>query len=369
MSATPLAAGHRHAMVPTAGRATWLDPAPGLPAWLERGLLALVVAAWAALVAVLAVREPERRFAIGPLPVVADVQLSEVWFDNRPVALTVTAGWAKIPHVATRDQVRSDITLWRRMNVEDWDTVPAPLRGEAFDAMLTRYDGLLASPSAWDRMGPVDWDPVPQPIRAMAFRHMAEYWSGYYQLGAAHGIPRKTMADTLAAVIMSESWFEHRAVNANGCGNRDIGVAQASDATRRRMTTLHRTGRVDVLLEEADYFDPWKGVRFAAIWVGLLLDEANGDLDLAIAAYHRGIARAREPKGEDYHADVLRRLRRYIRNEEASAAWDDLWRRDATRMAVKRPWLRPVVGTRRSSAHDDDHRGGLARHLPRPEQP
>ena len=307
--------------------------------WIERACVGWVVVGWITLLAGLTVHALERRYTVGPLPGVAPIDIQALFFDTRPVSLTVTAGSVKVPHVATRDAVRSEVTLWRRMHVEDWNAVPPSLRAEAFDAMLTRYSGVLTNPCTWDRMGPADWDDVPQPIRAMAFRHMAEYWSGYYQVGARYGIPRRTMADVLSALLMSESWFEHRAVNATRRGNRDLGLAQASDATRRRMTWLHQAGIVDVLFEDADYFDPWKATRFIALWVDLLLDEVHGDVDLMVAAYHRGSAYARDRRGQEYLAGVKRRLERFVRNDRAPDAWADLWQRDAQVSAQARPWL------------------------------
>jgi len=289
--------------------------------------------------------EVERRFAVGPLPDRPPVDLTTTYLDLERVALVVTAGWTKVAHVATREQVRSDPTLWRRMHIEDWDTVPAPLRGEAFDAMLAQYAGVLASPATWDRMRAVDWDDVPQPIRVVAFRHMVDYWSGYYQVGVPYAIPRRIMADTLCAVLMSESWFEHRAVTMNAAGNRDLGLAQASDATRQRMAVLYRMGLVDVRFEDDDYFDPWHATRFLALWMGLVLDEVRGDLDAAIAAYHRGSARAHDERGQVYLAAVQRRFR-HLRPDPARPplAWDDLWARAHAHSPVTTAARHDVVG-------------------------
>lgn len=275
------------------------------------------------------------------MPDLPAIDISARLLEREPVPITVTAAWMKVPFMATTGELRTDPTLWRRMHFDDWDSVPMPLRNQGLDAMLNRYADLLASPSTWDTMQPEDWDEVPQPIRALAFRHMAEYWSGYYGLGTEHDIPGGTMADTLSALIMSESWFDHRAVNVNRSGSRDIGVGQAAECSRERMIALHQAGLVDVLLNDEDYFDPWKSTRFVALWMGFLLDEAGGDLDLAIRAYNQGGARARRGEGAEYLESTKRRLHHFIRNEGAAGAWSHLWKRDRELTAASRPWLTP----------------------------
>jgi hypothetical protein len=172
---------------------------------------------------------------------------------------------------------------------------------------------------------------VPQPIRALAYGHMTEYWNGYYDVGVQHEIPRRLMADTLHAIVMAESWFEHRSVNTSILGNRDFGVAQASDFTRDRMRTLYRTGLVDVLLKDDDYFNPWNGTRFLAMWMNFMIEEVGGNLDLAIQAYYAGSYGALNGEGLEY-LNRVKRYRRFLRNPADSApAWKYLWTRDRAR--------------------------------------
>ena len=74
-----------------------------------------------------------------------------------------------------------------------------------------------------------DWDRVPQPMRTLAYRQIVAYWAGYYDVGARYELRPGVVADTLAAIVMSESWFDRRALLVNRDGSRDIGLGGASD--------------------------------------------------------------------------------------------------------------------------------------------
>ena len=42
-----------------------------------------------------------------------------------------------------------------------------------------------------------------------------------------------------------------------------------------------------------DYFNPWLASRWLAFWVDLMLQEANGDMDLVVRVYNWGIGAGR----------------------------------------------------------------------------
>jgi hypothetical protein len=146
-------------------------------------------------------------------------------------------------------------------------------------------------------MDAADWDFVPQPMRTIAYRQMMAYWAGYYHVGADHDLPAGLVSDTLAAIVMSESWFDHRGPCINIDGSRDIGLGGASDFAPERLRELYARGQVDVGPADEEYLNPWVATRFAAIWMSLLLDEAEGDLVTAIRAYNRGLALAHDSLG------------------------------------------------------------------------
>lgn len=269
-----------------------------------------------------------------------------VLFDVRPVAITITTFWHKIPRTVTVDQLLKDHTLWRQMHFGDWDKVPNPTRERALANMFDRYRHVLVGPAVWEGLSVYDWDGVPQPIRAIAYQRMIEHWTGYYDVGAGYADSPQTVARIVSAIVMAESWFEHRAINVNKWGNRDLGLAGCSDHCRQVIEGMAVEGTVDFLLNDHEYFDPWNGSRVAAVWFGRELARAEGDITLAIAAYHRGLPAARAGEGTDYAANVQRLNRRYIEGQDGPPAWTFL-------MALSRmPSEAPVLAD--TPAADDD---------------
>lgn len=223
------------------------------------------------------------------------------------VEATVMEGWHAKPTVVTAEEVRTDRFLWRRMFFRNWDGLPGALREDGLAAMHERYRGVLRGPERWDAMDAGDWDRVPQPVRAMAVLGMIDCWQHRYRPGERHRLRPREVGDRMKAVAMAESWFQHRAVSENPDGSRDLGISQATDATRSRIRVLYVRGFSDFGLADEDYFDPWPGTRALVYWFSLLVEEAGGDLDLATRAYNVGTERARAGAAAGYLETVLRR--------------------------------------------------------------
>ena len=265
-------------------------------------------------------------------------------------------GWTPVPLVVTAEEVRTDVWLWRRLFFHNWDRFATPLREEGLTAMLSRFRRPLLGPVAWDHMDAGDWDRVPQPVRAMAVFGMTDCWHGHYRPGRAFGLDARSVRDRLHAIAMAESWFEHRAVQENDDGTRDLGITQASDYARNRIRVLHIRGKSDFGLAEDDYFDPWKATRALVYWFSLMLEETAGDLDAATRAYHVGGDRALAGRGGDYLDNITRVEREYVGGSAPSPTWT--WLRE--RCPSPCPLLQEP-----EALHDPDEDDGAAdRHHP-----
>jgi hypothetical protein len=295
-----------------------------------------VHAALAAIVAIMAVSTVSVNLDPGPLPEVPERPAYRVLFDVEPVRVTISQGWEKVDVRVPRYAITSDVTLWRRMRVEDWDRLPAGLRQAGLDAMFERFRWALSGPSLWRVMTPAQWDRVPQPVRAAAYIRMVAAWTRWYGVGELYHLPARLVDDTAAAIVMSESWFEHRGAFLNTDGSRDLGLAGASAYCRRVLAQLHARGVLHFSMTDDDYFNPWRATRALAVWLSVMLDEADGNLDLAVRAYHVGIGRARRGAGRDYAAGVMRRRNRYIRLVGAPPAWSAALRLAAVRTPAGR---------------------------------
>ena len=295
-------------------------PRRGSRTWHRVAVAAGAVLLLAAVVGGLRVHEFARS-RDAPAPVRPPTPLRAL-SDLRPVAITTTTpAWKKVHEVVTVDRLRTDRVLWRRMHFGDWDTIPTAMREPALGALLHAYRPVLADAALWQQMSAADWDKVPQPIRAMAYLRMVWYWAVAEDVGGEFGLEPRRVAHTIAAIVMAESWFEHRAVNENQWGNRDLGLAQCSDHCRSELAVMAADGQISFSLSEADYFNPWIATRVATVWFNRELRASGGDVDLALRAYHRGLDQADDALGDGYHARVTRLRRTYITAQLQSPTW------------------------------------------------
>ncbi len=279
------------------------------------------------------------------IPMLPAPDLSNLFTDRTPVSITMTIGGEPVEWLTTPDDLRGSVTLWRRLHLAEWNQVPEPLRRQGLDRMLTRYRPILMRPSRWDTMTADEWDDVPQPMRTLAYRQMMSYWSGYYDIGGAYDLAPRAVSNMLSAIVMSESWFEHRAVGTNRDGTQDFGLGGASEYARGRLRELSALQVVDVSLDDEMYANPWAATRFVAVWMSLMLDEAGGDLDLAVRIYHRGATNANDRLGTAYLAAVRRRLSVFIRSQDSPPAWDYVWRKGRDMEQEEWPWVAVAART------------------------
>ncbi|MBI4452691.1 transglycosylase SLT domain-containing protein [Candidatus Woesearchaeota archaeon] len=234
------------------------------------------------------------------LPVVAPVSVYEIFIDDTPIEAKITAEWRKIPVRITLRDIDNDGFFWRNAHLSDWDVLPEGLRERGLERMIEKYRHLLNNPLQWDKMRAEDWDYVPQPVRSIAYMNMVSYWSNLHEPGARYNLDRKEVSSAIKAIVIRESWFEHRAIHKNPNGKEDIGLAQVYDDTRKKFNSLY--GRN---LKRDDYFNPFISTEVAVLLFDRMLIEAKGNLELAIKAYNKGIKQAMRGKGEEYLALVI----------------------------------------------------------------
>lgn len=268
-----------------------------------------------------------QHYFVVPLPSVPEAPSAyQVFADLRPVTFTMTVEWSKVPVSSTAEQLTSNPLFWRNMHFDDWDRLPPDIRQLALDRMTARYRRAGAGPAVWTRLDAAHWDLVPQPLRAVVFPQMIRYWAERYGLTRIYHLDPGRVVATLNAVMMAESWFEHRGINVNQWGNRDLGLGGCSNRCRRILGEMAEAGDLDFALSDEDFFNPWHATRALVVWFGLELIRADGNFELAIRAYHRGFETAvsSRAEGADYLANVLRLRDRYFGPEVESPTWQVL---------------------------------------------
>jgi hypothetical protein len=255
-------------------------------------------------------------------PLVAAPDIVEALTDRSTVQITITTpSWETLPMVVPLERLGWDPSIWRQMHFGNWDRLPREVREPALGRMAHVYAPLLRDPAVWREMTAGDWVEVPQPVRAVAFLRMVHHWTVSRQVGVQFGLDPVQIGQTIGAIIMAESWFDHLAINVNPYGNRDVGLAQCSDHCRRTLAQMAADGEIPFAPTEMEYFDPSIATWVATVWFERELRRAEGDVELAIRAYHRGLDNAMDERGTAYLANVLRLRERYVRTQRTSASW------------------------------------------------
>src|SRR3989338_5668688 len=243
------------------------------------------------------------------IPEVSPISAHSVFIDDAPLEARITANWAKIPVVITRRDIESDGFFWRNTYFDDWDILPEELRCSGIEKMIEKYGYLISNPTMWQQMTHHDWDYVPPLVRAMAYMKMVDYWSEYHRIGSKFGFDAKDISDTVKAIVMAESWFEHRGLTINKDGTKDLGLSVATDGTRKAMPRLY-----GLRIEDNNYFDPFRATEVAVLWFDRMLLESRGEEELAVRAYYRGILKAKQGGGIDYGKRVDTLKNNYVTN-------------------------------------------------------
>ena len=170
---------------------------------------------------------------------------------------------------------------------------------QAFEDWVTGADGSSRRLSAFTAAD-LDAALSPEPRRVELFRNPLEeqarrtllrdlpYGSALATAAERHGVDGLL----LAAVVHTESGFTPRAVSPRGA----VGLMQVLPATAEAYG-------------ESDLRDPWVNVDVGSRYLGSLIDQHDGDLELALAAYNAG------PAAVARHGGVppFRETREYVR--------------------------------------------------------
>lgn len=218
-----------------------------------------------------------------------------------------------------RNQISDIFPLDPEMPIKAWSVIPPGMIEEEMSKLYDRYSELINNRDAWKCMNIDAWSRVHAPARIAAFSEMVDFWVDYYGAGKKSGISKKEMSNTLNAIMIGESYFDHTATNRG-----DYGVSQISTATRATMKKWFKNGRkngIDFNFGDRDYMNPYNSIR-AGVWLfsEILENEAGGDLKLAIGAYNAGIrdAKKKTKRAMRYQKGIERIIDRYLTDTKPS---------------------------------------------------
>jgi hypothetical protein len=199
---------------------------------------------------------------------------------------------------------RGEFLPWELFRTIQYDQMPRPMAEFIIGLQADRF-GKFLRPRQWPKMCIEDWRSVPDPIRKIAAYRMVWRWAAEY---APASMRSEEAARIIAAIGRVESLFDiDKVVNRNPRTQKaDLGFLQISDGLRQSLRRLPEFKKYD----EDDFLKPWVSIREGTYSLFLIfLKGAGGNVLEAISHYNAG-RYGSEQRAETYLKAVIQQYRR-----------------------------------------------------------
>jgi len=203
-------------------------------------------------------------------------------------------------------------TVWKDMFWKEWDALPLNIMQRAVDKQFADYS-IYLHPSQWKSMNSEEWDDVPGVIKLGAFLKMIEIESIETKLTDYFLGSELSAKQVMAGIILTESFMFRNAV-----WNDDKGLTQISPYAKNKLKNYPDFKH----LKKIDLFNPYVAIKAGTKWFKNALEDANGNLDIAISAYNTGInsAKRNTKYARKYRSVVYDRILDYVVGDETKSA-------------------------------------------------